>query len=234
MHESGIEVPTATQRSAARVAGAAYLLAIPLAMFPEFYIPSRLYGPSWTETASGIAAHLSLFRVGIASNLLVFTVDVGLICALYLVLKPIRPGLAICALVFRVIETTLLLGVVVNDVAFASYLTRAAAGTAADVASTTASSIIAHGDIYAIGLFFAGLGSMSFGWLWAKSRYVPLPLALLGIAASTLLACRELLWVAAPATARGIGVSLYGGPIFLFELIMGLWLLAVGLRSRLN
>src|SRR6266536_958881 len=152
MSDINVHRPTASQRTAARVVGMTYLLTIPLAAIPEFYIPSRLYGPSSMETNRLIAANVALFRLGTASNLLVFTMAAAQICGLHLVLKPVRRGITLGATVLRIIETTLLLGIVVNDVGLARYLSDPAVFNAG---AATRLSIAYHSDIYAVALFLS-------------------------------------------------------------------------------
>ena len=85
----------ASQRRAAKVVGFAYLCALLPAIFAEFYVRGQLIvSNNAAQTALNILARERLFRLGIASNLAVFAIDVVLITALYLVLKPIEPSLA--------------------------------------------------------------------------------------------------------------------------------------------
>lgn len=223
----GVNAPRPSQQKAARIVGLAYLLALPLAIFPEAYVPSRLYVATWPDTAARIAAHLPLYRAGIVSTLLVFTVDIVLVCALYLALNPINHGVAGFAAAVRLIETALYFGVVVNDLGLARVISNSTDAATQTAAATTG--IMMHSSIYGVGLFFAGLGSTIFALLWLKSRYVPRPLAVLGVVASAILAGRQFLWIVAPTAAANFGIAIYGGPIFIFELLMGLWLVTKGL-----
>src|SRR6266516_3320576 len=71
-----------SQRKAARVVGFAYLFALPPAIFAEFYVRTQLIAfDSAAQTARNIMAHERLFRLGTASNLTVFAVDVVLVLA---------------------------------------------------------------------------------------------------------------------------------------------------------
>jgi hypothetical protein len=225
---------TDDQRRAASVVGWAYLAAIPLAMFGEFYVRNRLLmDGDPVQTFANVAAHEQLYRLGIACNLAVFSVDVALITGLYIAMRPIAPTLALMAAFFRVIETAVLMGVVLSDLAVVRMATGGAGAEPAasdrmgDVASLA---MRGHADVYGVGLFLAGIGSAVFCYLWLRSGYVPRPLAWLGLVASLLMAGRELIAVAAPAIGRSIGIAVYGVPIFMFELTMGCWLLARGLR----
>ena len=84
-----------SQRKAARVVGFSYLFALPPAIFAEFYVRTQLIAfGSAAQTARNIMAHERLFRLGTASNLTVFAINVVLIIALYVVLMPVNRSLA--------------------------------------------------------------------------------------------------------------------------------------------
>jgi hypothetical protein len=74
------------------------------------------------------------------------------------------------------------------------------------------------------------LGSTVFGYLWAKSSYVPRALAVLGVIAPFLLAAGALTFILFPALWAVIFPG-YMVPLFFFEVGMGLWLLVKGLRD---
>ena len=87
-----------SQRKAATVVGFSYLFALPPAIFAEFYVRTRLVVfDNAAQTAQNIMAHERLFRLGTASNLTVFALDVVLIIALYVVLMPVNRSLALLA-----------------------------------------------------------------------------------------------------------------------------------------
>ena len=68
-----------SQRKAATVVGLSYLLALPPAIFAEFYVRAHLIASgNAAQTAQNIMAHERLFRLGTASNLTVFAIDVVL------------------------------------------------------------------------------------------------------------------------------------------------------------
>src|ERR1039458_2744229 len=105
-----------SQRKAATVVGLAYLLALPPAIFAEFYVRAQLIAfDDVAQTARNIMAHDRLFRLGIASNLTVFAVDVVLIMALYVVLMPVNRSLALLATGWGLIETAILVVVTLSD-----------------------------------------------------------------------------------------------------------------------
>src|SRR5438876_12312040 len=85
-----------SQRKAATVVGFTYLFALPPAIFAEFYVRTQLIAfDNSAQTARNIMAHERLFRLGAASILTVFAVDVVLIIDLYVVLMPVNPRLSL-------------------------------------------------------------------------------------------------------------------------------------------
>src|SRR5207237_6512752 len=67
------------------------------------------------DTARNIVAHERLFRLGTASNLTAFAIDIILITALYVVLKPINRNLALLAAFWGLIETAIFVVMLLND-----------------------------------------------------------------------------------------------------------------------
>jgi len=232
--EMTTDIIDASQRTAAKIVGLMYLLAIPPALFAEFYVSSQLIDyHDVTATARNIMAHGTLFRLGIASNLSVFAIDAVLITALYVVLNPVGRTLALLAAFWRLVETAVLVVATQNDfdvlrlLSGADYLRVFDADRLQALARL---SIGAHGAGYNVGLVFAGLGSTAFCWLWFKSGFIPKPLAAWGVFSSLLLATCTFAFIVFPELSQVVSVAVYGGPIFLFELAMGFWLLLNGLR----
>jgi hypothetical protein len=224
-----------SQRQAAKVVGLAYLLALPPALFAGIFVASRLIVPAnAAATAQNIVAHERLFRLGVASDLGTFALDVVLITALYLVLKPVHRGLALLATFWGLVETALFVAVTLKNLdvlqllSGADYLRPFEADRLQALARLA---IGAHSAGYSVGLVFAGLRSTVFAYLWFRSGYIPKPLAAWGVFASLLLAACTSTFVVAPELAKIVTVGYYGGPIFLFELSMGFWLLLKDLRQ---
>ena len=227
-----------TQRKAARVVGAAYLSVLIPAVFSEFYVLGRLVvSDNAAQTALNIVAHERLFRAGIASNLAVFAIDVALIAALYVVLKPVNRILALMAMGWGLIETTILVVATLNDFDVLRMLSGAGylQGFEPDRLHALARlSIGGHRTAYNVALVFAGLRSTVFCYLWFKSRFIPRALAGGGIVASLLMGLCAYLFIIFPELANVVPVGLYGGPIFLFELTIGFWLLVKGIRLSIE
>jgi hypothetical protein len=222
-----------SQRKAATVVGFSYLLALPPAIFAEFYVRSHLIAfGNVAQTAQNIMTHGRLFRLGIASNLMVFAVDVVLIMALCEVLMPVNRSLALLATGWGLIETATLVVVTLSDLEVLRILSGADylhAFEANQVQALARLSLSAHADTYNVGLVLAGLRSTAFCFLWFKSGFIPKALAGLGMVGSFLMGACAFSFIIFPEFAKVIPVEIYGAPIFFFELTMGFWLLAKGL-----
>jgi uncharacterized protein DUF4386 len=223
----------AGQRTAAKIVGIAYLVALVTANFAEIYVPSRLIvANDATRTAANIIAGARLFRLGIAADLITFAIDVVLIVALYRVLRPVNRSVAMLATLWRVIETAVMVVAtltrfdVLRLLSGAEYLR----GLEVDqVRALARLSVGAYGSAYQVGLFFFGLGSATFAWLWWQSRYVPRLLAGWGIFAAALVSMYVLTITVVPDLANSLMLpSLI--PIAVFELAIGVWLLSFRLR----
>jgi len=222
-----------SQRKAATVVGLSYLFALPPAIFAEFYVRTRLIAfDNTAQTARNIMAHERLFRLGTASNLTVFAVDVVLIIALYVVLMPVNRRVALLAMGWGLIETASLVVVTFSDFDVLRILSGADylhAFEANQLQALARLSVGAHGAAYNVGLVLAGLRSTAFCYLWFKSRFIPRALAAWGILASFLMGACAFSFIVFPEFAKVVPVAIYGAPIFFFELTMGFWLLLRGL-----
>jgi hypothetical protein len=211
-----------SQRKAAKVVGLAYLLAIPPALFAEA-----------AATAGNLVTHERLFRLGTASNLGAFALDVVLITALYVVLKPVDRNLALLATFWGLIETAILIVATVSDLETLRVLSGAdylRAFEADRLQALARLSLGAHGAAYHVGLVLAGLRSTVFCYLWFRSNFIPKTLAAWGVFSSLLLATCTYAFIIFPELAKVVTIGYYGGPIFVFELTMGFWLLFKELR----
>ena len=175
----------ASQHKAARLAGLLYLIAMATGLFAEFYVrfPSSLIvSGDAAKTAGNITANELLYRIGIANNIITFAIDVVLIWALYVLLKPVSRNLALLAVFFRLVETTIACVAIINSYVAMQFLSDANHLKAFDPEQIQALSIL-H-DTYALTFIvvaiFLGLGSTIFNYLLFKSRYIPKGIGCLG------------------------------------------------------
>ncbi len=228
--ENQTSIPS--QFKAARIAGLLYLVAMATGLFAEFYVhfPSALIiSGDVAKTASNIMAKEQLYRIGIANNLITFTIDVVLIWTLYVLLKPVNRNLALLAVFFRLVETTIAcIAIIISYVAM-QFVSDADHLKAFDTNQIQALTIL-H-DTYALSFvvvaIFLGSGSTIFNYLLFKSRYIPKALAAWGIFASLLLLMSQFAIIIFPDVEKIIIPACYG-PIAIDEIALGFWLLIKG------
>jgi hypothetical protein len=228
--ENQTSIPS--QSKAARLAGLLYLVAMATGLFAEFYVhfPSTLVvSGDAVKTASNIMANERLYRIGIANNLITFAIDVVLIWTLYILLRPVNRNLALLAVFFRLIETTIAcIAIIISYVAM-QFVSDDDHSKAFDTNEIQALSIL-H-DTYALSFvvvaIFLGSGSTIFNYLLFKSRYIPKALAVWGIFASLLLLMSQFAIIIFPAIEKIIIPACYG-PIAIDEIALGFWLMIKG------
>lgn len=216
---------------AARVVGFVYLFAMAMSMFTEMYVRGTLVvAGDALRTANNIAANATLFRIGIAGEILTFAADIALIAASYVILAPVSRSLALFAAAIRLAAETVGAKLaaggfdVLRIVNGAPYLR---AFEPDQLAALVRLSLGGHAAAYGVMFVFLGIGSAVFARLWLRSGYVPRFLAWIGVIGSILLAAGSLVVLVLP------GVRLFPWhmvPMFFFEVGMGVLLLARGLR----
>jgi len=222
-----------SQRKAAKVVGAMYLFGF-VAVFDELYVRGRLIiDNNAAETARNIIAHETLFRLGIAVDLIEMASMVVLLTALYVVLKPVNQSLALLAAFWRLMEAAICVVMTLSSFDVLRVLSSAdymRVFQADQLRALTSIYLGAHGAGYNVAEIFLGLGSTVFGYLWFKSRYIPRVLAAWGVFSSLLVATCTFASVIFPSF-QDITFPVCYLPIAIFELTMGFWLLIKGLRQ---
>jgi Domain of unknown function (DUF4386) len=227
-------VITESQQKAARVAGFAYLLTFALVVFVNFGIHDRLIVSDAAQTARNIIAHESLFRIGIACDLLYCVGVIILLTTLYVILKPAYRGLALLAAFWRLVYA--LLWVLMTLYLFAALRLLNGADYArvfeAEALQALAKLYLSSRfDIYYVGLLFYGLTSAACGYLFFKSRYIPRALAVFGLISSLWCAACTFAFIISPNFAGAVNLWWFDSPMGIFEIVTGFWLLFKGLKS---
>jgi uncharacterized protein DUF4386 len=203
------------------------------AMFAVWVRMSAVAARDPAQTAANIAGSETLFRMGLAFDLLTVAGIVPLVVGLYVVLKPVAPGLALLAMAWRMIEA-----VTLALLTFASLAALILLG-GGDFARALAPGIVhdlvyallrLHGRGFQVAFLFLGLGQILFSILWWRSRYIPRWLAGLGIFASAIMAAVAIGTIVWPPLA-GIVTLAYMAPMGVYELALGLRLLVRGVQS---
>jgi hypothetical protein len=223
-------VPADTQQRAARVVGGTYLMTNATAFFQNLYVlPHLIDSNDPAKTAANIEAHQLLFRLGIASDLLTFSILVVLIGATYVVLRRVNRELALLAAFWRIVETGIMVTIALHSITALQLLNGAAYEQVLGVDRLQAlalSTLATQSAQYIAGYLFLGLGSTLFSYLWLRSRYIPKILAVWGLVGSALCAGASIVFIVLPKLSNLIWYI----PIGTFELAIGFWLSIRGIR----
>ena len=222
------------QQTAAKVAGAMFLLTVAIVVAVNFAINAQLIvvgNP--VETVRNILAHEQLFRLGIAGNLIYATGLMVLASALYVILRPVNRGLAGLAAAWRFVYAAMWVLTALNFFSTLRLLdgadyTRVLGG---DATRTLANFYLSGFDQYYVGLLFYALASTACSWLWLESRYVPRVLAVFGLLGSAWCAICTILLYVFPNFPTIVNLWWFDTPMVLFEIALGVWLLTKGLQE---
>lgn len=222
------------QRTAAKVAGLTCLLTMAAVVFANFVIHARIIVPGKVaETARNIMTHERLFRAGIACDLIYCAGLVAFLAALYVILRPVNPGLALLAALWRLVYAltwvlmTLNLFYGLRLVSGADYLQVFEADRLQALARLY---LGARFDVYYVGLLFYGLASTVCGYLWLKSKYIPRALAAFGVISSAWCAACTFVFIMFPGFTKAVNLWWFDSPMGVFEMATSFWLLFKGLR----
>ena len=222
-----------SQRKAARVAGFAYLITFATVVYVNFGIHDRLLVKNNAETARNILAHETLFRLGIASDLIYSIGTVVLLSALYVILKPVNRGLALLAAFWRLVWVLMWLAMTLDLFDALRLLSGTDYLRAFEAERLQALASLYLGtrfDYYYVGLLFGALASTVCGYLWFKSRFIPRALAAFGVISSAFCVACTLVFIILPNFANVVNLWWFDSPMAIFEMATSLWLLFKGLR----
>ena len=232
--KNGFAVANASQRTAAKVAGVAGLLAFVLVVFGNYVLLGPLVIPrNAADTARNILAHQTQFRAALTCFI---TYDIGAIVlatALYVILAPVNRGLALTGAFFRVVFAILWLIAPLNSLAALRLLGDAPYLKIFEPERLQALArvqIAASFDDYYVGLPFFGLAATVCAWLWLKSKYIPRGLAIFGVIGSAWCVFCAFAYLIFPNFNKIVNDYIFDTPMALFELIVSFWLLVKGLK----
>jgi len=222
------------QGTAARVAGWSGLLTFAIVVFGNYVLLNPLIVPSnVAATAQNIAEHQTQIRVTVVCFLTYSLGVIVLLTALYVILKPINPGLALIGALFRLVFALLWLLAPLNLLGALRLLSNASYLQVFEPDRLQAMArlhIGANFDAYYVGLPFFGLAATICAWLWLKSNYIPKGLAICGLIASAWCVLCAFIFLIFPHFNKVVNDYLFDSPMALFELIVSFWLLFKGLK----
>jgi hypothetical protein len=218
----------------ARIAGLLYVAASAVGVVRLMYVPKALVVTgNASVTAANIAAHESLFRIGIVCNLVGATLWLCVPLALYRLLKGVDQALAALMVILgAVMQVPLFFVNTATDMAtllFARGGDLVAAFDQPQRAAFVQLFLELHHSIDLANAIFWGLWLVPFGMLVYRSRCFPRFLGVWLIAA-----CFG--WLAFSGTGflypeYEDKAFTYGQPLMIGEVVMMLWLLVIGARE---
>ena len=219
----------------ARIGGVLYLAIIVLGIFGEAFVRGTLVvSGDATATANAILASESLWRAGIAGDLLMHVLDLPVIIVLYFLLRPVSETLALLATFFNLIQTAVL---VANKMTLLApiLLLGDAHGLGAlspdQLHALSYLAISAHGYGFGVGLIFFGFACLFRGYLVFKSGYFPKALGVLLVLAGLSYLVNSFALLLAPALASALFPAILV-PAFVAELSFALWLIFKGVNVQ--
>ena len=221
-------------KKTARIAGLLYLAIIAAGVFAEFIVRGSLIVPgNAAATAGNILASESLFRLGIAGDLIMLICDVALALVFFVLLKPVSRSLSLLAAFFRLAQAAVLgmnllnLVLVLQLISGTDYL---AVFGAEQLQAQAMLFLQVHAMGYTIGLVFFSMNCFLVGYLVFKSGYFPRFLGvLMGLAGAGYL-FDAVVKVLRPDFQSYETIML--AAVFLAEVAMCLWLLVKGMDDQ--
>jgi len=227
-----------SQRTAAKVAGVAGLLAFVLVVFGNYVLLGPLIVPrNAVDTARNILAHETQFRLALTCFIAYNIGAVVLATALYVILAPVNRGLALAGALFRVVFAMLWLIAPLNSLAALRLLGDSPylkVFQADGLQALARVQIAGSFDDYYVGLPFFGLAATVCAWLWLKSKYIPRGLAIFGVVASAWCVFCAFIFLIFPHFNEIVNDWWFDFPMAVFELVVSFWLLFKGLSPKIQ
>src|SRR4029453_13014495 len=218
-----------SQRTAAKVAGVAGLLAFVLVVFGNYVLLEPLVVPrNAVDTARNILAHQTQFRFALVCFITYGIGGVVLLTSLYVILAPVNRGLALAGALFRLVFVMVWLVAPLNSLGALRLLGNATYLQVFEpdrLQALARAQIAASFDDYYVGLPFFGLAATVCAWLWLKSGYIPRGLSIFGVIASAWCVLCAFIYLIFPTFNKVVNHYIFDSPMALFELVISFWLL---------
>src|SRR5437870_8714369 len=223
-----------SQRTAAKVAGWSGLLTFAIVVFGNYVLLNPLVVPGdAAATAQNILAHQTQFRITVVCFLTYSLGVVVLLSALYVILKPLNPGLALVGALSRLVFAFLWLLSTLNMLSALRLLSNANYLQVFEPDRLQALAKLhlgANFDDYYVGLPFFGLAATICAWLWIESNYIPKGLAIFGVISSGWCVLCAFVFLIFPHFNKIVNDWWFDFPMAVFELVLSFWLLFKGLK----
>ena len=183
-------------------------------------------------TAGRLMAAPSLWRAGIAGDLVMHVCDVGVMLVFFVLLRPVSWNLAFAAVLFNLVQTAVLVANKLNLLlplfllGDAEYLK---AFSPEQLQALSYVSLRTHDYGFGFGLIFFGMACLVVGYLIFRSGYLPKILGVLMQIAGACYLTNSFALILAPTLASKLFPVILLPP-FVAELSMALWLLVKGVN----
>jgi hypothetical protein len=225
----------ASPQTYARIGGVLYLIIIATGILGELFIRDRIVVTgNAAATAHNIMASQSLWRLGIAGDLIMHVCDVPLMLIFYVLLRPVSKNLALVAVLFNLIQSAVM---VANEIVL--LLPLFLLGGAEYLKSVDPHQLQALAYVslkvndygFGFGLIFFGFECIILGYLIFRSGYLPRALGVLMPLAGLSYLTNSFALLLAPALAAKLFPWILLAP-FIAETSFCLWLLVKGVNVR--
>jgi hypothetical protein len=217
-----------TQRNDARLAGYAYLLYIVFAMSSSLLFARAVAGEDTAHRLSSLARMVWTARLTVLLDLYQTVCALVLATTLYSLVKTVNPTLARLALLFRVGEGLLAALPTLSKLELMQLVANRSNSSANAATDLSLASELLHRPDSGFSEFCFVVGGFLFAWLFLRGQLIPRPLAWIGvITIGAQLICVPLhIAMMVPGSVE----NALWLPILLYEVPLGIYLIAKGTR----
>ncbi|MDQ2889732.1 MAG: DUF4386 domain-containing protein [Gemmatimonadota bacterium] len=217
------------------MAGVLYLITIIMGVFAEAFVRGTLIVRDDTAaTAANILAHETLYRVGLAADLVMIACYVGVTLLFYVLFRPVSRKLSLLAAFFSVVGLAVLAANSLNHLAPLILLGNAhylAAFEASQLRALTLLSLQMHAWGYSIAdVFSGGCYCLIIGYLIFRSGFLPRVLGVLMVIGGVSYTIDSFATILSPTfAARLPELTVLAG---VAELALSLWLIVMSVNVQ--
>ena len=216
----------------ARLCRILYLVNIICGLFGEVFVRARLLvSGDAIATAHNIMASETLFRLGIAADLVMHITDLPTTVILYFLLRPVNRDLSLLAALFSMVHTAVLVANKLNLITALLLLGGSrylGAFTVEQLQALARLSLTQHEYGFAVGLVIFGVSCLMVGYLMFRSGYFTKTLGVLQGVAGVCYLLNSFILIVYPSLSDRVAAVLLLS--FLGELATALWLVIRGVR----
>ena len=223
---------TASPRLKARIAGVFYIITIIMGLFAEVFVRGTLVvRDDAAVTAANILANESLYRFGLAADLIMIACYIAVTLLFYVLFKPVSRSLSLLAAFFSLVGVAVLAANSLNHIAPLVFLGGAPYLSAFETTQLQALARVSlkmHGQGYSISAVFFGIYCVMLGYFVFRSGFLPRILGILmALGGLCFLTSSFLIFLSPTLAARLPDIGMLGG---IAELSLSLWLIVMGIN----